>query len=152
MSDMIAAPASPKEVLRQLMHAATDGAAFEAFLQSHLADDALGAVAPRYELSKAETIQRLGEVFAMAAGGSATMLSNMQEGASACCRILLTSHKHDIRTLKSLNTGSGLVFEGALWVDQKPDGRIGRLNLVGDALTAGLAMGRQMVRAKPQAG
>ena len=151
MSDKIDAPASPKELLRQLMHAATNGAAFKAFLQSHLADDALGAVAPRYQLNKAQTIERFSEFFAMAAGGSATMLANMEEGASACCRILLTSHKHDIRTVKSLNTGSEQVFEGALWVDLKPDGRIARLNMVGDALTPGLSLGRQMVRAQPGA-
>lgn len=151
MSDKIDAPASPKEMLRQLMHAAANGAAFKAFLQSHLAEDALGAVAPRYQLDKAQTIERFSEIFAMAAGGSATMLANMEEGVSACCRILLTSRKHDIRTLKSLNTGSEQVFEAALWVDLKPDGRIARLNLVGDALTPGLSMGRQMVRAQPVA-
>lgn len=147
MNDMIDAPVSPKELLRQLMHNAANGSAFKEFLQHHLADDALGAVAPRYQLDKAQTIERLSEFFAMAAGGSATMLTNMEEGASACCRILLTSHKHDIRTVKHLNTGSEQVFEGTLWVDLKPDGRIARLNLVGDALTVGLSMGRQMVRA-----
>lgn len=151
MSDKIDAPASPKELLRQLMLSATNGVAFKAFLQSHLADDALGAVAPRYQLNKAQTIERMSEFFAMAAGGSATMLANMEEGASACCRILLSSHRHDIRTVKSLNTGSEQVFEGALWMDLKPDGRIARLNLVGDALTPGLSMGRQMVRAQPVA-
>ena len=151
MSDKIDAPASPKEMLRQLMHAALNGVAFKAFLQSHLADDALGAVAPRYRLNKAQTIVRFSEFFAMANGGSATMLANMEEGASACCRILLTSNKHDIRTIKSLNTGSGMVFEGALWVDLKPNGRIARLNLVGDALTPGLSLGRQMVRIQPGA-
>ena len=151
MSDKIDAPASPKELLRQLMLSATNGVAFKAFLQSHLADDALGAVAPRYQLIKAQTIERMSEFFAMAAGGSATMLANMEEGASACCRILLSSHRHDIRTVKSFNTGSEQVFEGALWMDLKPDGRIARLNLVGDALTPGLSMGRQMVRAQPVA-
>jgi hypothetical protein len=151
MSDKIDAPASPKELLRQLMLSATNGVAFKAFLQSHLADDALGAVAPRYQLNKAQTIERMSEFFAMAAGGSATMLANMEEGASACCRILLSSHRHDIRTVKSFNTGSEQVFEGALWMDLKPDGRIARLNLVGDALTPGLSMGRQMVRAQPVA-
>ena len=151
MSDKIDAPASPKELLRQLMLSATNGVAFKAFLQSHLADDALGAVAPRYQLNKAQTIERMSEFFAMAAGGSATMLANMEEGASACCRILLSSHRHDIRTVKNFNTGSEQVFEGALWMDLKPDGRIARLNLVGDALTPGLSMGRQMVRAQPVA-
>lgn len=146
MSDMIDAPASPKQLLQQLMHAATNGSAFKEFLQNHLADDALGAVAPRYQLDKAQTIERLSDFFAMAAGGSATMLSNVEEGASACCRILLTSHKHDIRTVKSLNAGSEQVFEGAIWIDLKPDGRIARLNLVGDALSVGLSMGRQMIR------
>lgn len=151
MSDIIDAPASPKVLLQQLMHAATSGSAFKEFLQCHLADDALGVVAPRYELNKAQTIKHLSDFFAMAAGGSATMLSNVEEGNSACCRILLTSHKHDIRTVKSLNTGSEQVFEGALWVDLKPDGKIARLHLVGDALTVGLSLGRQMVRAQPDA-
>lgn len=151
MSDKIDAPASPEELLRQLMHAATNGAAFKAFLQSHLADDALGAVAPRYQLDKAQTIARFCEFFAMTAGGSATMLANMEEGASGCCRILLTSNQHDIRTVKSLNTASEQVFEGALWVDLKPDGRIARLNLVADSLAPGLSMGLQMVRAQPGA-
>jgi len=148
MNDMIAAPVGPKELLSQLMHAVTNCSAFKEFLQHHLADDALGVVAPRYELDKSQTIERLSEFFALAAGGSATMLANMEEGASACCRILLTSHKHDIRTTKSLNTGSGQVFEGTLWVDLKPDGKIARLNLVGDALTVGLSLGWQMVRAE----
>ena len=148
MSDKnVDAPASPKELLRQLMHAVTNGAAFRAFLQSHLVEDALGAVAPRYELNKAQTIKRLTEIFAMAAGGSASMLSNIEEGASACCRILLTSRKHDIKTLESLDTGAEQVFEGVIWVDVTPDGKIARLNLVGDALTPALSMGRQMVRA-----
>jgi len=151
MSDKIDAPVSPKELLRQLMHAAANGAAFKAFLQSHLAEDALGSVAPLYQLDKTQTIARLTEFFTMAAGGSATMLANMEEGDSACCRILLSSHKHDIRTVKSLNTDSELVFEGALWVQLKPDGRITRLDLVGDALTPGLSMGLQMVRAQPLA-
>ena len=151
MSDKIDAPASPKELLRQLMLSATNGVAFKAFLQSHLADDALGAVAPRYQLNKAQTIERMSEFFAMAAGGSATMLANMEEGASACCRILLSSHRHDIRTVKSFNTGSEQVFEGALWVHLKPDGRIASLNLVGDALTPRLSMGLQMVRPRPLA-
>jgi hypothetical protein len=152
MSDKIDAPVSPKEMLRQLMHAAANGAAFKAFLQSHLAEDALGSVAPLYQLDKAQTIVRLTEFFAMAGGGSATMLANMEEGDSACCRILLSSHRHDIRTVKSFNTGSELVFEGALWVHLNPDGRITSLNLVGDALTPGLSMGLQMVRTQPLAG
>jgi hypothetical protein len=40
------------------------------------------------------------------------------------------------------------VFEGTLWVDLKPDGKIASLNLVGDALTVGLSLGWQMVRAE----
>ena len=151
MSDKVDVPASPKELLRQLMHAATNGTTFKEFLQNHLADDALGAVAPRYQLNKAQTIERLIQFFSMAAGGSGTMLANMEEGASACCRILLTSYTLDIRTVKSLKTDSEQVFEGVLWVDLQPDGRIARLNLVGDALTPGLSMGRQMVRAQPGA-
>ena len=146
MSDKIDAPVSPKELLRQLMHAAANGATFKAFLQSHLSDGAVGVVAPRYQLDKAQTIERLTEFFAMATGGTAAMLANMEEGLSGCCRILLTSRKHDIRTLKSLNTRSEQVFEGALWVRLKPDGWITSLSLVGDALTPGISMGWQMAR------
>lgn len=148
MSVEIDAPLSAKEVLRQLMHAASNGATFKSFLQSHLAEDAKGTVAPRYNLNKSQIIQRLSEIFAMVTGGSASMLSNVEEGAMACCRILLTSSKYDLKTLKSLNTGSERVFEGTIWMNLKPDGQIARLDLIGDALTPGLAMGWQMVRDK----
>ena len=148
MSVEIDAPLSAKEVLRQLMHAASNGATFKSFLQSHLAEDAKGTVAPRYNLNKSQIIQRLSEIFAMVTGGSASMLSNVEEGAMACCRILLTSSKHDLKTLKSLNTGSERVFEGTIWMNLKPDGQIARLDLIGDALTPGLDMGWQMVRDK----
>jgi hypothetical protein len=47
-----------------------------------------------------------------------------------------------------LNAQKDPFFEGAFWLDLDPQGRIKQLTLVGDALTLGMAMGRQMVRAE----
>ena len=84
MSVEIDAPLSAKEVLRQLMHAASNGATFKSFLQSHLAEDAKGTVAPRYNLNKSQIIQRLSEIFAMVTGGSASMLSTAPRRYEYC--------------------------------------------------------------------
>lgn len=138
---------SPKALLKQLVAAASSGTAFDSFLHSHLAEDVRGAVAPRYLLNKPETIRRLTEVFAMAAGGNVTMVSGVEEGSSACARVLLTKKKHDLRYTQKLNPRAEVVVEAAIWLDSNDVGQITQLHFVADMLTPALAMGMQMVKA-----
>jgi hypothetical protein len=138
---------SPKALLKQLVAAASSGTAFDSFLHSHLAEDVRGAVAPRYLLNKPETIRRLTEVFAMAAGGNVTMVSGVEEGSSACARVLLTKKKHDLRITPKIDPRKEVVVEAALWLELGEHGQIVQLNFVADMLTPGGAMGMKMVRA-----
>lgn len=151
MSDKIDVPVSPKNLLLELMQSASDGATLMTFLQSHLADDALGNVSPRYRLNKAQTIRRVYQLFAMISGGSVNILSNIEEGDFACCRILLTSNTKDIRDVKSVDVRLEHVFNGAIWIRLKPNGQIRSFNVLGDTLALGLSMGRRMVQGKSPA-
>lgn len=137
----------PKALLKQLVAAASDGTAFQQFLLTHLDDAVQGAVSPRYRLDKAQTIQRFAEVFAMAAGGSATLVSAVAEDSSACGRVVLTKNKHDLRYTQKINVRAEVVVEASIWLEVNAVGNIVQLHFVGDMLTPALAMGRQMVAA-----
>lgn len=141
-------PASPKALLKQMVAAASSGAGFKGFLQTHLAEDVRGAVAPRYLLGKPETIQRVAEIFAMAAGGTVTMVTAVEEGSSACARVVLTKKKHDLRYTQKLNPRAEVMVEASIWLDVDAAGRITQLHLVADMLTPALAMGMQMVKTR----
>lgn len=147
MTDAQSLP-SPKRLLQDLVRAATDRSRLQAFLAQHLADDVKGAVAPRYDLAKPDLIKALTDFISMAARGSISLLDVVEEGTSGSCRILLTARKHDLRQPMRLNAQKDPFFEGAFWLDLDPQGQIKQLTLVGDALTLGMAMGRQMVRAE----
>ena len=148
MIDTTNPPPSASQVLKTLMQVAGDGEALKAYLQSHLDDAVIGMVMPYVGLNKADTISRLHGLFAMARGGSASLLAVVAERNSACGRVLLTSVKHDIATLKTLNTRTQKVFEGSLWLNLTPEGQIGVLGVVGDRLSPALAGG--MVLLPPQ--
>jgi hypothetical protein len=136
-----------KALLKQLVAAATSGAVFKGFLLTHLAEGAKGAVSPRYGLNKPETIKRFAEAFAFAAGGTATLVAVMEEGRTACARVVLTKKKHDLRTTAPIDPRKEVVVEAGLWLELGDDGQIIQLNFVADMLTPGGAMGMKMVKA-----
>ena len=138
---------SPKALLKQLVAAASSGTAFDSFLHNHLAEDVRGSVAPRYLLSKPETVRRLTEVFAMAAGGTVTMVTAVEEGHSACARVLLTKQKHNLKHTQTLNPQAEVVIEASIWLDTDDVGHITQIHFVADMLTPALAMGMQMIKA-----
>ena len=137
----------PKALLKQLVAAATSGTIFKGFLLTHLGEDVQGAVSPRYGLNKPETIKRFAEAFAFAAGGTATLVAVMEEGRSACARVVLTKKKHDLRITPKIDPRKEVVVEAALWLELGDNGQIAQLNFVADMLTPGGAMGMKMVRA-----
>jgi hypothetical protein len=137
----------PKALLKQLVAAAANGTVFKGFLLTHLAEDVEGAVSPRYGLNKPETIKRFAEAFAFAAGGTATLVAVMEEGRSACARVVLTKKKHDLRITPKIDPRKEVVVEAALWLELGEHGQIVQLNFVADMLTPGGAMGMKMVRA-----
>jgi hypothetical protein len=137
---------SPKALLKQLVAAATSGTAFKNFLLTHLAEGVQGAVSPRYGLNKAETIERFTEAFAFASGGTATLVVVIEEGRSACARVVLTKKKHDLRITPKIDPRKEAVVESAIWLEVGEDGQIIQLNFVADMLTPGAAMGMQMIR------
>lgn len=141
----------PKALIQQLMAAAADATAFNSFLLTHLAEEVTGAVSPRYALNKADTIKRFVEAFTFASGGTATLLAVIEEGRSACARVVLTKQKHDLRTTAKIDPRKEVVVEAALWLRMADDGQIIQLNFVADMLTPGGAMGMQMVRPRPPA-
>ena len=142
-----AADALPKALLKQLVDAASSGSAFDTFLRTHLDEALQGAVSPRYRLDKTQTIRRFTEVFAMAAGGTATIVTAVAEGSSACARVLLTKKKHDLRHTQKLNPRAEVVVEASIWLEVNAAGKIVQLHFVGDMLTPAMAMGRKMVGA-----
>ena len=144
MSTAIDTPTSAKALLKQMLN---EVANLQGFLQTHLAPDMQGAVAPRFSLNKAETIQRLTEVFAFASGGTLSLLTAVEEGGSACGRVLLTKKKHNLHYTQSLDPKAEVVVEATIWMDLNDQGQITRLQCLGDMLTPGLAMGMVMVRA-----
>ena len=137
----------PKALLKQLVAAATSGTAFKNFLLTHLAEGVQGAVSPRYSLNKPETIQRFVEAFAFASGGTATLVAVVEEGRSACARVVLTKKKHDLRITPPIDPRKEVVVEAAIWLELGEQGQIIQLSFVADMLTPGGAMGMQMVRA-----
>jgi hypothetical protein len=138
--------AGPKALLKQLVAAATSGTVFKGFLLSHLADGVQGAVSPRYGLNKPETIRRFAEAFAFASGGTATLVAVIEEGRSACARVVLTKKKHDMRVTPKIDPRKEVVVEAGLWLELGDNGQIVQLNFVADMLTPGAAMGMKMVR------
>ncbi len=141
-----ASAAGPKARLKQLVAAATSGTVFKGFLLTHLAEGMQGAVAPRYGLNKAETIRRFAEAFAFASGGTATLVAAVEEGRSACARVVLTKKKHDLRITPKIDPRKEVVVEAAIWLDLDEAGQIVQLAFVADMLTPGGAMGMRMVR------
>jgi hypothetical protein len=137
----------PKTLLKQLVDSASNGATFKNFLDTHLDEAVQGAVSPRYVLDKTQTIKRFTEVFAMAAGGTATLVTAVSEGSSACGRILLTKKKHNLQYTQKINVRAEVVVEASIWLEVNPAGKIVQLHFVGDMLTPALAMGMQMVSA-----
>ena len=137
----------PKALIQQLMASATNATAFNSFLLTHLAEGAQGAVSPRYSLNKAETIQRFVEAFSFASGGTITLVAVVEEGRSACARVVLTKKKHDLRITPKIDPRKEVVVEAALWLELGDNGQIVQLNFVADMLTPGGAMGMKMVRA-----
>jgi hypothetical protein len=138
---------APKTLLKQLVDSASNGATFKSFLLTHLDETVQGAVSPRYVLDKAQTIKRFTEVFAMAGGGTATLMTAVSEGASACGRILLTKKKHNLQYTQKINARAEVVVEASIWLEVNSAGKIVQLHFVGDMLTPALAMGMQMVSA-----
>jgi hypothetical protein len=137
----------PKTLLKQLVDAGSHGTTFQNFLLKHLDDAVQGAVSPRYLLDKPQTIKRFTEVFAMAAGGTATLVTAAAEGSSACGRILLTKKKHNLLYTQNINVRAEVVVEASIWLEVNSAGKIVQLHFVGDMLTPALAMGMQMVSA-----
>ncbi len=138
---------SAKEMVKQFMHSLSNGVAFQSFLNTHLAADVKATVVPRYMLDKAQTIKRLGELVAITAGGSASLITVVEEGESACARILLTQHKHDLLKEKTLDRRQERIFEGTLWLELNERGQISQLHVLGDVLTPAMVMGMKMVPA-----
>ena len=137
----------PKTLLKQLVDAASNGTTFQNFLLTHLDDAVQGAVSPRYRLDKPQTIKRFTEVFAMAAGGTATLVTAVAEGSSACGRVLLTKKKHNLLYAQKVDVRAEVVVEASIWLEVNSAGEIVQLHFVGDMLTPALAMGMQMVSA-----
>lgn len=140
---------SAKQCLQELFGALSDARGFYEFLNTHLADDVVGAVAPRYRLGKQDLLRSLVQFMAMASGGSFSQLGLVEEGASACARVLLSPKKIDVSKPGSINLQKVPVFEWAVWLELNAQGQIKQLSLVGDGLTPAMAMGRQMAQPKP---
>lgn len=139
--------ASPRELLKQLVTAASIGTTYMDFMQTHLAEGLQGTVAPNYTLNKSQTIRRFAEVFAMAAGGTVTIGSAIEEGGAACARVVLLQKKHNLKYTQNLNPLAEVVVDVSLWLEINEAGQIVQLHLVGDMLTPGMARGMKMVRA-----
>jgi len=132
-------------MVKQFMHSLSNGEKFQSFLKTHLASDVKATVVPRYMLDKAQAIKRLGELVAITAGGSASLITVVVEGGSACARILLTQHKHDLLKEKVLDRRQERIFEGTLWLELNEQGQIAQLHVLGDVLTPAMVMGMKMV-------
>lgn len=139
--------ASPRELLKQLVTAASSGTPYMDFMRTHLAEGLQGTVAPNYTLSKSQTIRRIAEVFAMAAGGTVTIGSAIEEGGAACARVLLLQKKHNLKYTQKLNPLAEVVVDVSIWLEINDSDQIVQLLLVGDMLTPGLARGMKMVKA-----
>lgn len=134
---------SARQTLHDLLASLSSAPAFHAFLTTRLAEDVTGTVAPRYRLGKADLTRTLVEFMAMASGGSIHQLSVVEEGASACARVLLSPQKLDLAGGR-IDLQTVPVFEWSFWLDLDPQGRITQLSLVGDGLTPAMAMGRRL--------
>ena len=140
-------PANAQDLITQLVQAASDETRLKRFLLANLAEAAVCSLAPRYDLDKTQAIQRISEIFAMASGGSVTLLASRQDGSSACGRLFLTKNKHDLKQTRTLNPRGEPMLELSIWIDQDYKGQIEQLAMIGDMLTPSLAMGFQMVPA-----
>jgi hypothetical protein len=149
MSDTQTVTLSPKQALRELLASLSSAKGFQDFLSARLADDVQGVVAPRYRLGKPELIRSLIDFMAMASGGSVSQLSVLEEGRSACARVLLSPRKLDLTGGGTIDLQSVPVFEWSVWLELHDSGLIKQLTLVGDGLTPAMAMGRRL--AKPKA-
>ena len=138
-------PGGAKEMVKQFMHSLSNGEVFKAFLKTHLAPDVKATVVPRYMLDKEQAIKRVGELVAITAGGSASLITVVEEGTSACARILLTQHKHDLLKEKTLDRRQERIFEGTLWLEVNGQGQISQFHVLGDVLTPAMVMGMKMV-------
>lgn len=145
MSSATHTPTSPKALLKQMLGSVTD---LQAFLQTHLSPQVQGAVAPRYLLNKPETQQRFAEAFAFAAGGTLSLLTAVEEGSSACARVLLTKKKHDLRFTQTLDPRKEVVVEASIWLELNDEGQIIQLHFIADMLTPGMVMGMEMAKAQ----
>lgn len=144
MTDTRSDTHSPKQAMHDLLASLSSARHFQAFLTTRLADDVVGAVAPRYRLAKKELIASVIDFMAMASGGSINQLSVVEEGTSACARVLLSPRKLDLSGGGKINLQTVPVFEWSFWLDLDAKGRIKQLTLVGDGLTPAMAMGRQL--------
>jgi hypothetical protein len=132
-------PGGAKEMVKQFMHSLSNGEVFKA--------DVKATVVPRYMLDKEQAIKRVGELVAITAGGSASLITVVEEGTSACARILLTQHKHDLLKEKTLDRRQERIFEGTLWLEVNGQGQISQFHVLGDVLTPAMVMGMKMVPA-----
>ena len=143
---------SAKALLTQMLKAASSASIFKGFLATHMAAEVEGTVVPRYRLSKPETIKRFAEAFGFASGGTVSLLTAVEDGRTACGRVLLTQRKHDLKSMPHLDPRAELVVEATIWLELDERGLITHLHFVADMLTPGMALGRQMVKApKPTA-
>ena len=148
MSETQTGSQSPKQTLRDLLASLASAKGFQDFLNARLAADVQGVVAPRYRLAKPELIRSLIDFMAMASGGSVSQLSVVEEGRSACARVLLSPRKLDLAGGGTIDLQSVPVFEWSVWLDLDDSGKIKQLNLVGDGLTPAMAMGRRLATPK----
>ena len=153
MSPALDHRASAKTLLKQMLQAASSATIFKGFLATHLAAEVEGTVVPRYRLSKPETIKRFAEAFGFASGGTMSLLTAVEDGRTACGRVLLTQKKHDLKYTQNLDPKAEVVIEATIWLELNELGQIVHLHFMADMLTPGMALGRKMVKApKPEIG
>jgi hypothetical protein len=138
---------SAKDLLKQLIHAASSATGFQNFLEQHLADAVKGSVAHRHSLNKAEISKRLPEFLGIVSGGTVALLTAVEEGDAVCGQVLMTRKKHDFKMTQMLDPQAEAVLEVAIWLEVNAVGQIVLLQLIGDTLTPSLAQGMRMSKA-----
>lgn len=114
---------SAGDMLHQLVQTGTGSAGLDAFLDHHLASEAVGLVAARQVSGKTELASSVQELFAQAVNGPVRMESVVEEHPSATCRAVLSA---------SDRADAARVFEGVILLSLNPAGRIDQLSFIDD--------------------
>jgi hypothetical protein len=136
---------SAAQTLKDFVATLSDSRRFKAFLDSHLADDAIGTMPPRVMKSKGDIIRKLALFISMGSGGSFSLIDTIEDENAAAARVLYTGRKHDLTKKWIEPEGSRLAYQGVIWIELNGEGKIAHLHLLGDSLTPSLATGMRMV-------